>query len=79
MVPALATALVNQRIHPTQSVAEVLEFNRRAIDDPRVKLKVIVEREPMPASPYGPDDIHYQLVSKTIDQTFEDVITVPSM
>lgn len=79
MVPALATAIVNHRIHPSQSVADVVEFDRKVIDDPRVKLKVLTKREPMPVSPHGPDDLNYQLISTTIRQTYDNVPVVPGI
>jgi carboxypeptidase PM20D1 len=78
VVPALSTAVVNHRIHPSQNVADVLEFDRRIINDPRVNLRIKMSREALPITPYGPEDVHYQLIATSITQTFENVIVVPS-
>jgi carboxypeptidase PM20D1 len=39
-LPASASAILNHRIHPADSVASVVERDRRVINDPSVKIEV---------------------------------------
>lgn len=48
--PASATALVNHRIHPSESVASVLARDAAVIADPRVRLRPLEPLEPAPVS-----------------------------
>jgi carboxypeptidase PM20D1 len=40
VLPASATAVVNHRIHPADSVASVLRRDKRVINDPTVQIEV---------------------------------------
>ena len=40
VIPNRATAWVNHRVHPQDSLRQVLEYDRKVIGDPRVKLRV---------------------------------------
>jgi acetylornithine deacetylase/succinyl-diaminopimelate desuccinylase-like protein len=77
VIPAVATALVNHRVHPGQSVAEVVEQDRRNIDDARVKLAVTSKMEAHRVSPFGPEDLAYQLIATSVRQSFEKVVVAP--
>ena len=51
MLPAKATALVNHRIHPKDSVAKVIAHDVKTINDPRVQVEVFGSPvEPAPVS-----------------------------
>jgi len=45
-LPATATAIVNHRIHPNDSVASVIARDRKIINDPNVKIEVLGAVEP---------------------------------
>jgi carboxypeptidase PM20D1 len=77
VIPAVATALVNHRVHPGQTVSEVVERDRRTIDDDRVKLAVTSEMEAHSVSPFGPEDLAYQLIATSVRQSFEQVVVAP--
>jgi carboxypeptidase PM20D1 len=77
VIPAVATALVNHRVHPGQSVSEVVEQDRRNIDDARVKLAVTSKMEAHRVSPFGPEDLAYQLIATSVRQSFEKVVVAP--
>lgn len=76
-MPPSATAIVNHRIHPSQTVAEVLEHDHRVVDDPRVTLTVLESREAHPVSPHGQHDLPYQLLAETVRQTYQDTLVAP--
>jgi len=76
-VPAHATAIINHRVHPSQTISQVIEFDKRTIDDPRVEIKVKTSKEAHPVSPYGPDDVPFNLIATSVYQTFEDVVVIP--
>ncbi|XP_019613896.1 PREDICTED: N-fatty-acyl-amino acid synthase/hydrolase PM20D1-like [Branchiostoma belcheri] len=73
-----ATAVIDHRIHPSSSVEEVIEFDRKVINDPRVKFNVINNMEPSPTSPYGKDSPTYMLLQKTIQQIYPDALVTPT-
>ena len=50
VLPQTATATVNHRLHPRDSVASVRARDERVIDDRRVKVEVVQATEPSPVS-----------------------------
>ena len=50
VLPACASAVVNHRIHPRDTVASTLAHDRRVIADDRVKIEVLQSTEPAPVS-----------------------------
>ena len=48
--PEKATATVNHRIHPSDTVENVVEYDRKIIDDPRVKIEISRSLRPSLAS-----------------------------
>ncbi|XP_054280821.1 N-fatty-acyl-amino acid synthase/hydrolase PM20D1-like [Macrosteles quadrilineatus] len=79
VIPPLATATVNHRIHPAQTVSQVVQHDREIISDPRVRIRVKVAREAHPVSTFGPSSPQFQLMSFTIKQVFPDAVVVPGV
>ncbi|KAF4532033.1 hypothetical protein B566_EDAN015012 [Ephemera danica] len=79
VLPSSARAIVNHRIHPSQTVNDVVEHDERVIKDPRVSIKVLSSREPHEVSPSGPVDLPYQLIAATLRQTFPDTLVAPGV
>ncbi|XP_059490721.1 N-fatty-acyl-amino acid synthase/hydrolase PM20D1-like [Neocloeon triangulifer] len=79
VVPAHARAIINHRVHPSQTISQVIEFDKRTIDDPRVEIKVKTSKEAHPVSPYSPDDVQYNVIARSIYQTFDDVVVIPGV
>lgn len=79
VVPPSATALVNFRIHPAQTVKEVLAYAKQVIDDPRVQIKVKRSREAHPISPHDAHSVPYQMISTSIREVFSNSIVVPAV
>nr|CAD7198242.1 unnamed protein product [Timema douglasi] len=79
VIPPSAKAVINHRVHPAQSVAEVIAHDRKVIDDPRVDIRVKISREAHPVSPFGPTSIPFQMVAASIRQIYPDAIVVPAV
>jgi carboxypeptidase PM20D1 len=77
VIPESARAVVNHRIHASQTVADVIDFDKRVINDPRVEIKVLNSREAHPVSPFGPDDVQYHIIAKSVEQTFDNTPVSP--
>lgn len=77
MIPPSAKAVINHRVHPSQTAAEVIAYDRKIISDPRVRIQVKTSREAHPISPFGQDCIPFQMVIVSIKQVFTDAVAVP--
>ncbi len=76
VLPTVATATVNFRILPGDSVAGVLQHVREVIHDPRVRVQPGPQQnEPSPSS--APDSASFQVVKRSIGQLFPGVPVVP--
>jgi carboxypeptidase PM20D1 len=76
VLPSKATAVVNFRIAPGDTVESVLEHVRRVVADPRVS--VVEARETREASPVSPTDSDgYRLIERTIRQIVPEAIVAP--
>lgn len=79
-MPSEATAIINHRIHPIQSVSDVLEYDRKLINDDRIEIKIKGDYiEAHPISPYSRDSFGYETISKSIQQVFANTIVIPSI
>lgn len=73
----MAEAIVNHRIHPMQTVKEVIDFDKQLINDDSVEIEIVGDAiEPHPISPYEAESFGYQTIQKSIRQVFTDTIAV---
>lgn len=80
VLPDSASAVVNHRVHQAQSIEEIVEFDRRLINDPTVELKVMnYSSQADPVSPYCDDCYGYQLIKQSILQIYPGTVVVPSI
>lgn len=79
VVPTTADAVINHRIHPAQSVDQVIQHDLKVIDDPLVKVTVLEQMEAHPVSPYGPEDPGWRLVSNAIHHHFPSTTVAPGV
>ncbi|XP_063218982.1 N-fatty-acyl-amino acid synthase/hydrolase PM20D1.1-like isoform X2 [Bacillus rossius redtenbacheri] len=79
VVPPSAKAIINHRIHPSQKVDDVMAYDRKVIDDARIKIRLKISREAHPISPFGPDSVPYQVVAASIRHVYPDAIVVPAV
>uniref|UniRef100_A0A8D1E228 Peptidase M20 dimerisation domain-containing protein n=1 Tax=Sus scrofa TaxID=9823 RepID=A0A8D1E228_PIG len=78
VIPAVAQAIVNFRIHPAQTVQEVLKLAKDIVADDRVQFHVLNAFDPPPISPYDDQALGYQLLRQTIQSVFPEInIVVP--
>lgn len=79
-LPRLATAVVDFRIAPGDSIAGVEEWTKAVIQDPRVAIRRLPGRnvEPSPVSDIGTES--WRLVADAIHEVFgEDVLVLPNL
>ncbi|XP_051003308.1 N-fatty-acyl-amino acid synthase/hydrolase PM20D1 [Acomys russatus] len=80
VIPPLAQATINFRIHPSQTVHEVLEHVKSIMADDRIELRVLRSAEPLPISPSDAQAFGYQLLQQTVQSVFPEVnIVVPGI
>ncbi|XP_016070684.1 PREDICTED: probable carboxypeptidase PM20D1 [Miniopterus natalensis] len=80
VIPPLAQATVNFRIHPTQTTQEVLKLAKDIVADDRVQFHVLDATEPMPVSPSDDQALGYQLIRQTVQSVFPEVrVVVPGI
>ena len=58
-------------------LVKVLEYDRKIINDDRVKIRVLAAMEPHPMSPYGDEDFGYQTIKNSIRQIWTNATVVP--
>ena len=79
-MPSSATAYVNHRIHPKQTIEEVLEFDRNLINDDRIEVSITgFPISPHPISPYDSNSFGYQIIKRSILQVFNETVVVPGI
>ncbi|XP_077013698.1 N-fatty-acyl-amino acid synthase/hydrolase PM20D1 isoform X2 [Tamandua tetradactyla] len=66
VIPSKAQATINFRIHPAQTVQEVLELVKNIVADDRVQYHVLNAFDPLPVSSSDNQAFGYQLLSQTI-------------
>jgi len=75
VLPSSATAIVNHRIALHQTVEDVLEYDRKIINNPNVTLRVTISLPPSPISDVN--SFGFKLMEHTILQIFPDVFVAP--
>lgn len=78
VLPDSASVIINHRVHPRQTVAQVVEFVRNVVDDPTVTIDIECESDPTPTSPYCADCSSWQLIKHTILQVYPKTLVIPS-
>lgn len=80
VLPGIASAIVNHRIHPLNSVADVLNFDRELINDEQISVEIFgIPIEPHPISPYDEQSFGFQTIKKSIRQVFPSVAIIPGL
>ena len=77
VLPSVARATVNFRLLQGDSIAGILAYVQRTIDDPRVTVSIpeTFKTEPSPVSPVDAEE--YRLLTHTIRQVVPEAIVVP--
>jgi len=74
LLPSSASACINHRIHPNDTVSQVLEWDRQIVNDSRVKIRPIEPLEPAPIT--ASTTQAFKHISHAIYQTFDDICSV---
>lgn len=78
VLPTEATAVVNFRIHPRDSIQKVVEHVERTIDDDRIDLQVGLRTKPREPSPVSPiDGPAFAGLAHTIRSIFPEAVVAP--
>lgn len=80
VLPDSASAIVNHRIHQANSIKEIMEFDRKLINDPTISMHInSPSSEADPVSPYCDDCYGYQLIKQSMLQVYPGTVAVPSI
>ncbi|XP_053208572.1 N-fatty-acyl-amino acid synthase/hydrolase PM20D1.2-like [Panonychus citri] len=79
IIASEASALINHRIHPSQTIEEVIKYDEQLINDERVQVQVTFGAEPTPPSPHGDTVFGYSSIKQSILQVFPDAVAVPGL
>ncbi|XP_073443334.1 N-fatty-acyl-amino acid synthase/hydrolase PM20D1 [Dendrobates tinctorius] len=79
VIPAMARATVNFRLHPAQTVVEALDIIQNTISDERVEISVLNSFDPLPISPYDESNFGYQTLQRTINSVFSAAPVAPGV
>ena len=76
-VPREATALINHRIHPDDSVAGVLAYSNAVVRDERVRIRALDSIAPAPVS--SSRCAGFLTIQRALARTMPDVLVSPAM
>jgi carboxypeptidase PM20D1 len=78
VMPSRATAIVNFRLLPGDTVASVFAHVRKVVEDPRVKLQAMDGEPPAEASPQSSaDSPNFKRMQHTIAQVYPEAVVAP--
>jgi len=86
VIPGKATALINHRVHPVDTLESVLQHDKDSINDWRVTVKVLEYQPPPKVSPYGNNEQAFQVIASAALDVFSmdkvrgsEPVVVPGM
>uniref|UniRef100_A0A8C5D5G7 Peptidase M20 dimerisation domain-containing protein n=1 Tax=Gouania willdenowi TaxID=441366 RepID=A0A8C5D5G7_GOUWI len=79
VIPPLAEAYVNLRIHSAQSLQEVLDLIQNTVADQRVKIELVDGFDPLPVSSADEKSFGYQVIKKTVLDMFPGLTVAPGI
>uniref|UniRef100_A0A671V903 Peptidase M20 domain containing 1, tandem duplicate 2 n=1 Tax=Sparus aurata TaxID=8175 RepID=A0A671V903_SPAAU len=79
VIPSLAEAYVNLRIHSAQSLQEVLDLIQLTVGDQRVKMELVDGFDPLPVSSSDEKSFGFQIIKKTVLDMFPTVTVAPGI
>jgi carboxypeptidase PM20D1 len=78
VLPGRASAVVNFRILPGDTIDDVIAHVRRTIDDERIEVRAGVRATPREATAESPvDDASFERIVRTVGEVFPGVAAVP--
>lgn len=79
VLPSLAEAYVNLRIHSAQTLQEVLDLIQSTVGDERVKIDFVEGFDPLPISSSDETSFGFQIIKKTVLDMFPSVTVAPGI
>ena len=77
-MPSRASAIVNFRILPGDTVSSVIEYTHKVVDDSRVKMRPIAGEPPSEPSVRSPvDSPQFRLMQKTLAEVYPEAVAAP--
>lgn len=77
VIPGFAKATVNHRIHPTETLDDILKHDKKVINDDRVQIESKGYFPPPPISPYSNDIIPFQIIANSALEVFPGAHITP--
>ena len=77
MVPREASALINHRIHPEDSVAGVLKYSSVVVNDPRVQIRSLSSLAPAPVSSHT--SVGFRVIQRALGRVMPEVLVAPAL
>ena len=77
VLPIEATALINFRLHPRDSVESVTEHVRRVVGSEQVEVRTLSGREASDVSSW--ESPGYEIISSSLSKVYGEVVTVPGI
>ncbi len=78
ILPKQATAKINFRIHPENTIEDVVNYVKKTVNDDRITIEI----DPMPQNPSKISDhkaFGFQVIQRTLQETFAEVVVAPSL
>lgn len=79
MLPPYAEATLSYRVHPSQTIEEVLAYDSSVIADERVDMEVLSSMEATPTAGFGEDNFGYQVMKTSIGQIWPEALVTPGI
>jgi carboxypeptidase PM20D1 len=78
VMPSRATAIINFRILPGDTIASVIQHARDVVNDPRVRMQPMAGEPPSEASIQSPaDSPQFRLLQKTVLEVYPQAVVAP--
>ena len=78
VLPTHASAKINFRIHPTNTIDEVFDYVKKTVNDDRIKIEI----DPKGQNPSKISDhkgFGFQVIQRTLQEIFTDAVVAPSL
>lgn len=80
VLPDSAHAYINHRVHPLQTIEDILKFDRDIINDRTIKVELSGNaRQPTPTAPYCDECNGFQLIKTSVLQVYPGTVVIPSV
>lgn len=79
VVPNEAKAYINHRVHPSDTIDDVIRYNKEVIDDDRVNIKLIEAFVPSRISDYSNDALPFQILVNSAMEVYPEAHVAPAL